>query len=74
MVKYGPVRIGDGIFICPLRAVNFSAGDANSNLDSPARWLNETLFTGYHHFKATARILSDGAAPNQVPARLHNLR
>jgi hypothetical protein len=68
MVKYGPVRIGDGIFICPLSGVTLSTIAANTLAtaggDAPIRWLNETLFTGYHRFAATTRILTDAEAPH----------
>jgi hypothetical protein len=56
MVQYGRVRIGDGDFICPLRGLSL--------LDTSTRQLNETLFTGYHHFNATVRVLSDTDTPH----------
>ncbi|MDR3677394.1 MAG: VWA domain-containing protein, partial [Acidobacteriota bacterium] len=32
----------------------------------PTQWLNETLFTGYHRFASTTRILSDTEAPEST--------
>jgi hypothetical protein len=66
LVQYGPVRIGDSTFICPVRGVALyeATTDAKSNLsDAPVEWLNVTLFTGYHRFASTAQILPDTAAP-----------
>ena len=71
MVNYGPVRVDDSDYICPLRSLSslkFKEGaiDDDSGAE-PTQWLSETLFTGYHHFKSTARILSDAAAPQGEP-------
>ena len=66
LVQYGPVQIGDGKFICPVRslALSLAAADAQANSgDAPTQWLNETLFTGYHRFASTTRVLTDTAAP-----------
>ena len=63
MVTYGPMQIGDRTFICPVRSVALSVAVANTDTitgGAPTEWLNETLFTGYHRFASTARIL-DGA-------------
>lgn len=62
LVEYGPVQIGDSKFICPVRSLALSmapVGSLDSVSDAPATWLNETLFTGYHRFAATTRILTD---------------
>jgi len=72
MVQYGPVQIGDSKFICPVRSIALSLAAGGTGLDpldrtptvGPALWLNETLFTGYHRFATTTRILTD-AAPAQ---------
>lgn len=61
-VEYGPVEIGGSQFICPLRslALSMAQADAQTSLENvPTEWLNETLFTGYHRFAATTRILAD---------------
>jgi hypothetical protein len=66
MVQYEPVQIGDSKFICPVRslALYYAITDANATLsDAPTEWLNTTVFTAYHRFAATTRILSDEAAP-----------
>ena len=69
LVEYGPVQIGDRTFICPVRSLAFSAaatGAQASLSDAPTEWLNETLFTGYHRFAATTRILTDAEAPESA--------
>jgi hypothetical protein len=66
MVQYGPVEIGGSKFICPIRSLAFSvaAPDPHAYLsDAATQWLNETLFTGYHRFGSTTRIISDKPAP-----------
>jgi len=66
MVQYGPVQIADRTYICPVRSVAVSvvAKSAQSTLENaPTMWLNETLFTGYHRFIATTRILTGDVAP-----------
>jgi hypothetical protein len=66
LVQYGPVEIGGSTFICPVRSLAFSlAASEGQDIagDVPTEWLNETLFTGYHRFAATTRILSDTPAP-----------
>ena len=67
LVQYGPVRIGDAAFICPVRSVALSLAAFRPQADSdnaPDEWLNETLFTGYHRFASTTRVLTD-PAPQQ---------
>ncbi len=62
LVEYGPVKIGDGRFICPVRSVALSQAALRPQSDSegaPAEGLNETLFTGYHRFASTTRVLTD---------------
>jgi hypothetical protein len=66
LVEYGPVQIGDGQFICPVRSLALSSAEPDARAatnDEPTQWLNETLFTGYHRFVATTRILTDGSTP-----------
>jgi len=66
LVQYGPVQIGDKEFICPVRSLALSSAEADARAiagDEPTEWLNETLFTGYHRFASTTRILTDTAAP-----------
>ena len=66
LVQYGPVQIGEGKFICPVRSVALSLGALHAQAgseDAPSEWLNETLFTGYHRFASTTRVLTDPAPP-----------
>ena len=67
LVQYGPVKIGDGTFICPVRSVAWSSAVTNSQTiadDAPTEWLNDTLFTNYHRFASTVRILPGTNAPS----------
>jgi len=62
LVSYGPVQIGDGRFICPVRSLAISKAAADtraSSGDAPTEWLNETLFIGYHRFASTMRVIPD---------------
>jgi hypothetical protein len=62
LVEYDPVQIGDGRFICPVRSVALSQAALRPQSDSdgdPGEWLNETLFTAYHRFASTTRVLTD---------------
>ena len=71
MVQYGPVQIGESAFICPVRSLALSMAVNGANLDPLTRmpgdaatiWLNESLFTGYHRFAATTRIVKDTETP-----------
>jgi VWFA-related protein len=71
LVEYGPVQIGESQFICPVRSLALSMAVNGANLDpltrmptdAPTQWLNESLFTGYHRFAATTRIVKDTAPP-----------
>ena len=71
MVQYGPVGIGDSSFTCPTRSLSMTSLNTkikavreyiSSDANAPTEWLNETLFTGYHRFAATTRILTDAEA------------
>jgi VWFA-related protein len=70
LIEYGPIRIGDRSFICPLRALAISMeepqGHPISALDSnqtnaPKMLLNETQFSEYHRLATMARIVSSEA-------------
>jgi len=66
LVEYGQVEIGGSRFVCPVRslALSMAINNAQASLgDEPTEWLNETLFTGYHHFASTTRILTDAETP-----------
>jgi VWFA-related protein len=69
LVEYGPVAIGDKTLICPVRSLALSAAPPTVNATFAGvatEWLNENLFTNYHLFASTARIVNEeavGAAP-----------
>jgi hypothetical protein len=66
LVEYGPVQIGDSRFICPVKSVALyeATAPAQANLsDAPTEWLNIILFTGYHRFGSTIKILTGKPAP-----------
>jgi hypothetical protein len=66
LVEYGSVQIGDALFTCPVRSVALSLaalGAPGGSEDAPTEWLNETLFTGYHRFASTTRILDETPPP-----------
>jgi len=66
LVQYGPVQIGDSTFICPVRSLALyeATTPAKAYLsDAPTEWLNMTLFSGYHRFASTIKILTDKPAP-----------
>ncbi len=71
MVQYGSVKIGDSEFICPVRSLALSIAASGINLDpltrmpgdAPSVWLNESVFTGYHRFATTTRIVKVAGAP-----------
>ncbi len=66
LVEYAPVQIGDSRFICPVRSVALyeATAPAQATLsDAPGEWLNIVLFTGYHRFGSSVKILSGNPAP-----------
>ena len=66
LVQYGAVEIGGNRFILPVRSLAFSKVAISAEMstgDAPSEWLNETLFTGYHRFASTTRILTGDEAP-----------
>jgi hypothetical protein len=70
LVQYGPVTIGDRSFICPVRSLAFSVAPNDATTlegNTPTEWLNETLFTGYHRFAATTRLIPGDASPPHDP-------
>jgi hypothetical protein len=62
VVEYGPVRLGDKAYICPLHAVALSrepSNDETQSSTSPLRTcLNDVTFKDYHLFHADTRIVS----------------
>ena len=77
MVQYGPIQIGESEFICPLRSLALFIAVTGTSLDpltrmpgdAPTQWLNESLFTGYHRFAATTRIVKDTTTPQSQDFR-----
>jgi hypothetical protein len=66
LVQYGAVEIGGNRFILPVRSLALSKVAISAEMstgDAPSKWLNETLFTGYHRFASTTRILTGDQAP-----------
>ena len=68
-VEYGPVEIGGTTYICPTRSVAISQDMNRPGITIggalPVTRINETLFTGYHRFGSTVRILA--GTPENVP-------
>jgi VWFA-related protein len=65
LVEYGAVAIGDKTLICPVRSLALSAAPPTVNATFAGvatEWLNENLFTNYHLFASTSRIVSEEAA------------
>jgi VWFA-related protein len=65
LVDYGPVQIANKTVICPVRSLALASSPAtvNASLEGAAtEWLNENLFTDYHMFASTSRILTEQSA------------
>ena len=70
LVEYGPVTIADKALICPVRSLALSSAPATVDTSFEgvaAEWLNENLFTNYHMFASTSRILNEQAATALSP-------
>ncbi len=71
VVEYGRVTIADTTFICPVRSLALSSVPSTINdtfEGATTEWLNENLFTNYHIFAATSRILTESdAATSRTP-------
>jgi VWFA-related protein len=76
VVEYGPVKIGDRTFICPVRSLAISRENPTLNghpSDSPTLLVNETSFTNYHRLGTTVRILSGAEEPRSAEPADSNL-
>ncbi len=66
-VEYGPVRLGDKMYICPLHAVVLSREPVPEEAVVVApqlrTCLNDVAFTNYHLFHANAQIVSSREQP-----------
>jgi VWFA-related protein len=70
LVDYGPVQIANKTVICPVRSLALASAPAtvDASLKGAAtEWLNENLFTDYHMFAATSRILTEQSAAAVLP-------
>jgi len=83
LVDYGPVKIGDGTYICPLRSVALSSAGNFDLLQDVYRFsrpdhptapsqlrlqLNDVVYSQYHLFRSDAHIITgDGAKPSENP-------
>ena len=72
MVEYGSVSIGGAPYICPVKSVALSRTSAfpsenGSHDQSPPvqTRLNDVAFTGYHIFRAEARILTGDSVSHE---------
>ena len=64
LVEYGPVQIANKTLTCPLRSLALSAAPRSVNSTfggSATEWLNENLFSNYHLFSSSTRIVADEA-------------
>lgn len=73
VVDYGPVRIGDKTYICPLHSLAISMEpptyETNGEPRDPSTLLvNETSFTQYHRLAASVRILADAGGAESQPS------
>jgi hypothetical protein len=76
LVDYGPVEIGGGTYICPVKSVAYSlvrevrtdsnSMDGEQDVRGPLQSrVNDVVFGKYHLFRAEMRILPEGAESNQ---------
>ncbi len=74
LVEYGLIDIAGSRFVCPVRSLALSESLATAQSvtgNSATAWLNETLFTDYHRFASSSRILGEAAntsLPDTAPA------
>ena len=72
VVEYGPVRIGDQTYICPVRSLAISSQPPTYNANGEPRnpsvlMVNETSFTQYHRLGSTMRLLAGNPGPDGLP-------
>lgn len=77
LVDYGPVQIAEKTLIVPVRSLALSSAPSTVNATltgASTEWLNENLFSDYHLFGSSVRILSDSVtpAPSSAPAQAPN--
>jgi VWFA-related protein len=71
LVEYGPVKIAGKTYICPVRSL--AEADAVTTTESrlgddATEWLNESVFTDYHRFGSSVRILGEEAEAPSMEA------
>jgi hypothetical protein len=64
VVEYGPVTIGERVYVCPVKSEAFSTLSSSraNGRTKPAdsrfvTFLNDVTFTEYHVFRAEVRVL-----------------
>jgi hypothetical protein len=68
-IDYGPVTIGERVFICPLMSIVSMTVEANAcgqhgnakRLAGPETMLNRTIFSNYHRLGSTLTVLPPGS-------------
>jgi hypothetical protein len=74
-IEYGPVKIGDRVYICPVQSIAFMIVEANAcrrlggaqRLADPVITMNRTTFNNYHRLGSTVRILPPEKDEKQGP-------
>ena len=78
LVEYGPVEIAGTRFICPVRSLALSESFVTAQQisgDGPTAWQNETVFTDYHRFGSSSRIVETAANaqdPDTTPTKMQS--
>ena len=71
LVEYGAVQIGGTSYICPVRGLAFAkmpVGESHGAATTLKTELNDVAFTGYHLFRAEARIVPATGPGDELPA------
>lgn len=64
LIEYAPVRMNGETYICPIRSLALSqtpASVATTINGTTTEWLNENIYSNYHVFASTARIVTNEA-------------
>jgi VWFA-related protein len=64
MVEFGPVKIGDSVYVCPTRSVSISVSrtefESHGQVESTNRLLlNDVEFTDYHRFGSESTLITE---------------
>ncbi|HWA94811.1 MAG TPA: VWA domain-containing protein [Terracidiphilus sp.] len=71
LVDYGWVEIAGNRYICPVRSLAYTEALATTEMYTsgvPTEWMNETLFTNYHRFGSSARIVEEAVNRSALDA------